>query len=139
MLDCCAGAGGLGLEAASRAAASVTLVELQRRAATHLQQQYQRLKASNVAVYCADIIDYLKGVNEPYDVIFIDPPYARTELREQILTLLIERDLLTDGCKIYLEWPRQQQMQLNHQNLTWIKQKSAGQVEYAIAQWNVSR
>jgi 16S rRNA (guanine966-N2)-methyltransferase len=39
VLDCFAGAGGLGLEAASREARQVTLVEKDRAASTSLQQQ----------------------------------------------------------------------------------------------------
>ncbi len=139
VLDCCAGAGGLGLEAASRAAAQVTLVELDRRAAAHLTQQYQRLNADNVSVQCADILDYLKNTQKKYDLVFIDPPYASPELRDSILQLLIENELMNDGCLLYLEWPKAQQMQLNHENLIWIKQKNAGQVEYAIAQWRLNR
>jgi 16S rRNA (guanine966-N2)-methyltransferase len=139
VLDCCAGAGGLGLEAASRAAAQVTLVELDRRAAAHLTQQYQRLNAENVSVQCVDILDYLKSTQKKYDLVFIDPPYASPELRDTILRLLIENELMNDGCLLYLEWPKAQQMQLNHENLIWIKQKNAGQVEYAIAQWLLNR
>lgn len=139
MLDCCAGAGGLGLEAASRAAAQVTLVELDRLAAAHLIEQYQRLKAENVSVQCIDILKYLNQAQQKYDLVFIDPPYAHAQLRDSIVDLLIQNELLNEGCLIYLEWPKGQQMQLNHQNLIWIKQKNAGQVEYAIAQWRLTR
>jgi 16S rRNA (guanine966-N2)-methyltransferase len=139
VLDCCAGAGGLGLEAASRAANQVTLVELDRKAAAHLTEQYQRLNAENVSVQCIDILDYLKNTQQKYDLVFIDPPYAYPELREQIIRLLLQNDLMNEGCLLYLEWPKTQQMQLNNENLIWIKQKNAGQVEYAIAQWQLSR
>ncbi len=139
MLDCCAGAGGLGLEAASRSASQVTMVELDRMAAAHLIQQYQRLKAGNVSVECTDILQYLENKQQKYDLVFIDPPYAHPELREAIMGLLLKNDLMNDGCLLYLEWPKTQKIQLNHENLTWIKQKNAGQVEYAIAQWRLSR
>ncbi len=139
VLDCCAGAGGLGLEAASRAAAQVTLVELDRAAAAHLKEQSERLKFSNVSVQCVDIQQFLNKVSQKYDLIFIDPPYASPQLRDSILQLLLQNDLMNDGCLIYLEWPKGQKMQLNHENLIWIKQKNAGQVEYAIAQWRLTR
>jgi 16S rRNA (guanine966-N2)-methyltransferase len=139
VLDCCAGAGGLGLEAASRAATEVTLVELDRRAAAHLIAQCERLHAENVTVQCVDILDFLKTTQKKYDLVFIDPPYAIPHLRDKILQTLIENNLLNDECLLYLEWPKKQEMQLNHQNLIWIKQKNAGQVEYGVAQWRLSR
>ncbi len=108
-------------------------------AAAHLIQQYQRLKAENVSVECTDILQYLENTQQKYDLVFIDPPYAHPELREAIMGLLIKHDLMNDGCLLYLEWPKTQKIQLNHENLTWIKQKNAGQVEYAIAQWRLSR
>jgi 16S rRNA (guanine966-N2)-methyltransferase len=114
-------------------------VEYNRKASAHLIQQYQRLKAENVSVQCTDILDYLRNTQQKYDLIFIDPPYAQPELRESILNLLQQNDLMNDGCLLYLEWPRTQQIQLNNENLIWIKQKNAGQVEYAIAQWQLSR
>jgi 16S rRNA (guanine966-N2)-methyltransferase len=114
-------------------------VELDRKAAAHLTEQYQRLNAENVSVQCIDILDYLKNTQQKYDLVFIDPPYAYPELREQIIRLLLQNDLMNEGCLLYLEWPKTQQMQLNNENLIWIKQKNAGQVEYAIAQWQLSR
>jgi 16S rRNA (guanine966-N2)-methyltransferase len=139
VLDCCAGAGGLGLEAASRGAREVVMVEQDRQATAHLIAETQRLQAENVSVQCHDIVQYLKTTQKKYDLVFIDPPYAKPELRENILQLLIENELLNDGCQLYLEWPRKQQFQINHQNLIWIKQKNAGQVAYGIAQWQLSR
>lgn len=139
MLDCCAGAGGLGLEAASRAAAQVTLVELDRVAAAHLISESRRLNAENVSVECVNILEYLQKTTQKFDLVFIDPPYAMPQLRDSIISALIERELINDGCLLYLEWPKNQQMQINYENLIWIKQKNAGQVEYGIAQWQLSR
>jgi 16S rRNA (guanine966-N2)-methyltransferase len=134
VLDCCAGAGALGLEAASRGAAEVTLVERSRRIAVHLREQCTMLGANQVKVVESDIVDFLNADASTYDLIFIDPPYAQAELREQILDLLCERDILSQDARIYLEWPKVQNTPLNCGDLTWVKQKTAGQVVYAIAQ-----
>lgn len=135
VLDCFAGAGALGLEAASRRAARVTLLENDRDAARQLRDNCNLLQAEKVAVQEVDALRFLQEIDERYDIVFIDPPYARPELRGQVLDLLLERDLLHPGARIYLEWPVQEACELPHPDLQWLRQKSAGQVAYAIAQW----
>lgn len=139
VLDCFAGAGGLGLEAASRSAGSVTLVDKERPIAASLKQQCERFGSDNTTVIAQDVLSYLPKVQEGFDVVFIDPPYAAAELREQVLDLLIDLGLLNPSALIYLEWPLDQQMTLKHPNLSWLKQKKAGNLCYALAQWGVSR
>ena len=74
-----------------------------------------------------------------YDIVFIDPPYARPELRNLVINLLIENQKLADGARLYLEWPLGEEYDLPHPDLAWLKQKKAGQVNYAIAEWRPSR
>ena len=135
VLDCFAGAGGLGLEAASREARQVTLVEKDRAASISLQQQCDRIGALNTRVMHADVLNFLALADDCYDLVFIDPPYSQAHLREQALDSLIRKNLLNNKALIYLEWPKDQQMRLNHAELTWVKQKSAASVCYGIAQW----
>jgi len=138
VLDCFAGAGGLGLEAASREAAEVILVEKDRRVANSLINQCERLGADNVTIETVDVLNLLDQYEQAFDVVFIDPPYAKPELHTQTIQKLIDRSLLNPDCKLYLEWPESEQMLLNDDNLTWVKQKTAGQIMYAIAQWHVT-
>lgn len=139
VLDCFAGAGGLGLEAASRGATRVTLVEVDRKVAVNLSKQSQRLQADNISIESADILNFLDESTESYDLVFIDPPYAESDLRVKTLNKLIDGRHLNQGCKIYLEWPVNEQFDLTHPELIWVKQKTAAQVVYAIAQWSVTR
>ena len=135
VLDCCAGAGGLGLEAASRRAAAVDLVEVDRAAVHNLQQSINRLQARDVKVWQQDVRDFLEQVGEPYDLVFVDPPYAKGDLREEIVGKLLERRLLNPGAWIYLEWPRDEECALINSDLAWVKQKTVGAVSFAVAQW----
>ena len=135
VLDCCAGSGVLGLEAASRGAQSVVMVEPHPAAQRALVQANQRLDAQTTALHRGDIVQYLDSCRATFDLVFIDPPYALPELREQILQRLIERQLLAPGAWVYLEWPKQQGFDLKHAGLTWVKQKTAGAIGFAIAQW----
>jgi 16S rRNA (guanine966-N2)-methyltransferase len=135
VLDCFAGAGGLGLEAASREAKQVTMVDNDRVITSNLLGLCERLEADNTRVVTADVLAFLKTSNESYDLVFIDPPYDLPELRSEVLAELIDRKMLNAGALIFIEWPVEQEMQLNHADLIWVKQKTAGRVSYAIAQW----
>jgi 16S rRNA (guanine966-N2)-methyltransferase len=75
-VDAFAGTGALGLEAASRGAAHVTLCEMDAALLAQLSQQVQRLKADTVHVQRGDGLAYLKQLQtETVDLIFIDPPF----------------------------------------------------------------
>lgn len=139
VLDCFAGAGGLGLEAASREAHSVIMVEKDSLAARHLQAQCQRLHIDNVMVQEKDIRHYLEQSDSSFDVVFIDPPYDLPGLRTETIELLVQKGLLNNSCKVYLEWPVEQEVELTHPGFCWLRQKTAGQVVYAIAQWQDTR
>jgi hypothetical protein len=60
-------------------------------------------------------------------------------LREQVFKQLESQDCLQIGAKIYFEWPASEEFDLPSGSLRWLKQKSAGQVKYAIAEWQGSR
>ncbi len=135
VLDCFAGAGGLGLEAASREARQVTMVDNDLVITSNLSRLCERLGADNTQVVTGDVLAFLKTTDECYDLVFIDPPYDQPELRSTVLDELINRKLLSKGALIFIEWPVEQEMQLNHADLIWVKQKKAGRVRYAIAQW----
>jgi len=74
-----------------------------------------------------------------YDLVFIDPPYARGDLRGRVFGALENGGLLQAGARIYFEWPRGEQFELPSKNLAWLKRKQAGEVNYAVAEWQPSR
>ncbi len=83
VLDLFAGAGGLGLEAWSRGAASVTAVEKNSRVWKNLQNNFQALGMAELGAHDlvrADVYDYLKRPFGPFDLIFADPPYDEVDL-----------------------------------------------------------
>ncbi len=139
VLDCFAGSGVLGFEAASRGAESVTLIEQNEQAWRNLKSQAQRLKADNINFLRGDAIALIPQLAHIYDIVFVDPPYALPELRNQVIDMLISNQKLAVGAKIYLEWPQGEHFDLPHPGLFWLKQKKAGQVNYAIAEWRPSR
>lgn len=83
VLDLFSGAGGLGLEAWSRGAASVTAVEKNSNVWKTLQKNFQCLEHPDLGTFevvRADVYAYLKRAYASYDLIFADPPYDDVDL-----------------------------------------------------------
>ncbi|MFN7153631.1 MAG: 16S rRNA (guanine(966)-N(2))-methyltransferase RsmD [Acidovorax sp.] len=103
-LDAFAGTGALGLEAASRGAAAVQLVESDPALVVQLHTLQQRLKATAVRVQRGDGIAALKqAAPASVDLVLIDPPFD-SELFAPALQAAA-RAVSTIGF-IYLEAPR---------------------------------
>ena len=77
-LDLYAGSGAVGLEAWSRGAAAVMLVERDRRTAATARANAAAVGCSAARVVTASVRTVLTEavVDAPYDVVFSDPPYA---------------------------------------------------------------
>jgi 16S rRNA (guanine966-N2)-methyltransferase len=84
VLDLFSGTGVVGMECASRGAASVTAIEKLREACNYIKKTYATLGFSNLVVMNADVLKFLeKAANRPgvkYDFVFADPPYELKEL-----------------------------------------------------------
>lgn len=106
VLDSCAGSGVLGFEALSRGAAHATFIEANPAQANALAQNAEqlRLEASSFTIKMGQAENVLtqKQDFKPFDIVFIDPPYAH-ELWQPILTTLITETLITTETLIYLE------------------------------------
>lgn len=101
VLDAYAGSGALGFEAASRGASSVTLVERDRVAFAALQASCARLKAEQMRVVNADVVEWLREPSQtPFDLAFVDPPFA-VGLQDALLARLIAR--MSARSWLYLE------------------------------------
>ncbi|PNV32520.1 16S rRNA (guanine(966)-N(2))-methyltransferase RsmD [Streptomyces sp. DH-12] len=91
VLDLYAGSGAVGLEALSRGAGHVLLVEADARAARTVRENVKSLGLPGAEVRSgrAEQIVRTGPPEQPYDVVFLDPPYAVSDddLREILLTL----------------------------------------------------
>ena len=138
VLDCFAGSGALGFEALSRGASWLTVVEHAPAAVNNLRRIGAELAGDSFEIVARDAAAVIGDLRGPFDLIFIDPPYVNPELRQRIFLDLERGDLLRDGARIYFEWPRDEVFELPSPQLRWLKQKRAGQVNYAIAEWSAS-
>ncbi|MCU1549909.1 MAG: rsmD [Glaciihabitans sp.] len=82
VLDLYAGTGALGLEAASRGAASVTLVDNSvaatsacRRNASHISKAAPKRRSVAIEVSGSPVQAFVTGARQFWDIVFIDPPY----------------------------------------------------------------
>ncbi len=82
VLDLYAGTGALGLEAASRGAAAVTLVDHSGRAAAicranaaHILKSAPKGRDVTVDVSSSPVQSFVAGARQFWDIVFLDPPY----------------------------------------------------------------
>ncbi|MFI8854244.1 16S rRNA (guanine(966)-N(2))-methyltransferase RsmD [Streptomyces sp. 891-h] len=91
VLDLYAGSGAVGLEALSRGAAYVLLVETDTRAVRTIKENVRTVGLPGAQVRSGKAGHVLAGEppEHPFGLVFLDPPYAVTddELRETLLTL----------------------------------------------------
>jgi 16S rRNA (guanine966-N2)-methyltransferase len=129
-LDLFAGTGALGFEAASRGAARVVMVEDNPALARGLREQADRLGAEQVEIVCRDALDWLAAPPpQDFDIVFLDPPFARG-LVEPAIAGLIEHRRLAEGALIYVE--SEIGLAGGQATLQKFKQARAGQVQYGL-------
>lgn len=108
VLDLYAGSGALGLEAISRGAASVTLVDSAAGAISIIKKNAAVVGVAGTVEICkapaATWISSFEPGATPYSLVFLDPPYevANTALSE-IIGQLAAYDLLAVGALIVVE------------------------------------
>ncbi|HET6603864.1 MAG TPA: 16S rRNA (guanine(966)-N(2))-methyltransferase RsmD [Xanthomonadaceae bacterium] len=102
-LDLFAGSGALGLEAVSRGAVQVLMVERDPALARALREQAERLLAAEAEILCTDALALLRGPATPaFDVVFVDPPFGQA-LWAPVLDALPA--WLRPGALVYVESP----------------------------------
>jgi 16S rRNA (guanine966-N2)-methyltransferase len=107
VLDLFAGTGAVGIEALSRGAARVVLVERDQSALRALRANLAVLGASRAAarVMAGDVLHVLPelGAQEgPFDFVFVDPPYA-TALAGRTLEALAAARVCRDGTEVVVQ------------------------------------
>ena len=132
-LDLFAGSGALGFEAASRGAKQVTLVEIDATCVQMLIEQKQKLTAQQVNIVHQDALQYLQHTDQKFDLVFLDPPF-NSELLQHAITTLITKELITASGLLYIESSKQFVQPQCLDAFSCIREKSAGQVRYALYQ-----
>ena len=130
VLDLFAGSGVLGLEALSRGAKKVFLIEKDRNNYLNLCNEKQSFKEqSQIEVINADALNFLDNCKQQFDLIFLDPPY-QSELLTQSLEKIIKLDILAPNGLIYAERPSGRNEIFKGYEIK--EKRTIGQVSFAI-------
>jgi 16S rRNA (guanine966-N2)-methyltransferase len=104
VLDLYAGSGAVGLEALSRGAESAVFVESDHKAAAVLQENINGLGLGVATVHRCTVETYLAaaGADEPFDLIFADPPYAvaANHVAAMLMSLADQRWVVKGGIVV---------------------------------------
>ena len=130
-LDLFAGSGALGLEAASRGAAGVVLLEREPRVARRLRENVELLGLKQVSVVEADALNWLRTDPRQFDILFLDPPFGG-DLMAAACRLLAQGHWLAPGARIYLEMDASSPLPPLPREWRPLRKKRAGQVCYYL-------
>jgi 16S rRNA (guanine966-N2)-methyltransferase len=128
-LDAFAGSGGLGFEALSRYAAAVTFIELDKKVANNLQNNLHMLQVppEEAQLIVGNTTQVLQQLVEPFDVIFLDPPFQQNLLNHSI-EKIVAGSLLKPQGLIYIECEAHGGGYIVPDSWSCIKQKQSSQV-----------
>ena len=130
VLDLFAGSGVLGLESLSRGASFAHFVDSDHRVVRQLTATVQDLNLTDrISLEKNDAMKWLKkGHGTPWDVVFVDPPYADEYLYELTLTAITPN--LSRDALVYVEHARS--FQLPDVPLQLHKFKTIGEVNMSL-------
>ncbi len=131
-LDLFAGSGVLGLEALSRGAAEVVIVEKNKTTVSNIKANLSQLKTSDAVVYHDDALGWLNAsaTKQRFNLVFLDPPF-HTDLLEKSAITLNDSGILADDAIIYVEHNTNEKF-IAPENWSCLKDKCAGQVSYKL-------
>lgn len=133
-LDLFAGSGALGIEALSRGADSVVLVEREPRVAAYLRETLKALDAHAGEVRLGDAAAFLRDAGRRFDVVFLDPPFADQALAPLLVTLAACGQLAPQA-RVYIEHAARDGLPELPPGFTLWRSKRAGEVGYHLLAW----
>lgn len=105
VLDLFSGTGSISYEFASRGAVSVHLVEKDPRHISGIKRIIKDIELENIRTIHIDVKAYLKTCSIKYDIVFADPPYDLSWLRE-LPDLVIQAGVIKEDGFFILEHPK---------------------------------
>lgn len=128
-LDPFAGTGALALEAASRGARRVVAVESDAALAGEIRRLALEWGAEAVEITIGDALVYLSGPPEPFDIVFLDPPFGSGLLERAAARL--QEGWLAPRARVYVEMDAGENPALPAE-WTLHREKKAGQVRFRL-------
>lgn len=138
VLDVCAGSGVLGFEALSRGAKHATLIEPNTAQASKIKHNADIFKLSkdDIHIINATAQTVLPTLNTPFDLIFIDPPYA-LNIWQELINLIKHHQLCHADTLFYIEGDKPLDELLASFEAEILKSSKVGQVYAGLFRLNV--
>lgn len=132
-LDLFCGTGAVAIEAISRGAGEVVMVDKDVRSVNMAKANLKSLGIENKVCKC-DAIAFLDACQRQFDLIFLDPPY-KSGLYEKVLKKIFDKDLLADEGIIVCEHAQEDKIETQcfevfdekkygNKRLTYLQHKS---------------
>ncbi len=127
--DLFSGTGAFGLEAVSRGAEYVAMVDNNPQAINLIKQNAKNI-VGNYKIFNMDYLSFLKQ-NNKFDLFLLDPPYAQN-FGLVAIDYIIKNNLLNPNGTIIFETSAQNDVQLNYPNINVDKRKYGSVAVYKI-------
>ena len=101
-LDLFSGTGNLSYELASRGCPKVVSVDQNRKCCAFIQETANSLGMEQINVVNAGAEEYLKRVNQRFDLILADPPYDYEDYSD-LVELVLEKERISDDGVLVIE------------------------------------
>lgn len=138
VLDLFAGTGALGIEAISRGAKSVYMVDSNKDAIKIINENLKGIEG-NYKVFQKDYINFIEEQTEKFNIVLLDPPY-NTDYGIKAIKLLLSKNLLTKDAIIIFETSFEKDVDLNFDEFKISKKKYGTVAVYKMERiWNISK
>jgi len=130
VLDLFSGTGALGIEAVSRGAKQVFLIEKNKDAVKIIKSNLNGIEG-NYLLKEIDAFDFLNEIKIKFDIILLDPPY-KTDFGVKAIEIILKNGLLNKNGVILFETSSELNFELNFEGLNVSKKKYGSVTVYKM-------
>lgn len=100
--------------------------------AAYLRETLRRLNCDRAQVHATDALAFLHGADGPFDVVFLDPPFA-AGLLPSVCQRLTEANWLAPDARVYIENAVDEGVPALPAGWNMVRAGTAGKVGYHLA------
>ena len=126
--------GRLALKRFQEGALEVTLCDQHPKVVKQLEKTAELFNHKKIIILKSTIPKDLKFFKNPFDIIFLDPPFDNNLITPSLQALL-DNKIINNNTIIYIELRKSNKIILNQFNFKMIKQKITGDVCYGLYQF----
>jgi len=134
-LDICAGSGAVGIEALSRGASEVILIEKSRDACAVIEANLNTLGAAGCATIerrsASAALNVLEQESRQFDIVFFDPPYS-SEMYDDVMERLGTGKVIASGGIVVVEHRAKISIQAEYHKLQRFRELKQGESALAF-------